>query len=27
VLLQPDGLRELPRRLRSKASVIYQSCT
>jgi hypothetical protein len=27
VLLQPDGIQELPRRLRSRARVIYQSCT
>ena len=27
VLLQPDGIKELPQRLRSRASVIYQSCT
>ncbi len=27
VLLQPDGIKELPRRLRSRARVIYQSCT
>lgn len=27
VLLQPDGIQELPRHLRSRARVIYQSCT